>query len=69
MQMLKSEQNISRVKLSSILLEPANLAQVEEKFTTWAVLEAEEEFVFGLEGIVHLHNELVIHAFLLNANT
>ena len=66
MQMLKSEQNISRVKLSSILFEPANLAQVEEKFTTRTVLQTEEEFVFGLEGVVHLDNEFMIDTFLLD---
>ena len=64
MEVLKGEQNIGGVEFGRVLLEPANLTQVEEKFSTGAVLKAEVQLALRLEGIVHLDNELVIHAFL-----
>jgi hypothetical protein len=62
--LLESEQNVCRVEPGSVLLKSANLTKVEEQFTAWAILQAEEEFVLRLERVVHLHNEWIIHVFL-----
>jgi|SanBayMetagenome_1026888.scaffolds.fasta_scaffold100345_2 hypothetical protein len=45
MKLLEGQQYVSSVKPSSILLEPSNLAQIEEQLASWAVLKAEEKFV------------------------
>ena len=64
--MLKGEKNVGCIELGGILLESANLTQIEEQLTAWTVLKAEEELVLGLEGVVHLDNELVSDTLLLN---
>ena len=63
-EVLEGEENVSRVKLRCVLLEPPNLTQVEEEFATGAVLEAEIELALRLERVVHLDDKLVIDAFL-----
>ena len=42
MQRFQGKQNVGCVEAGSVLLEPADLAQVEEQFTTRTVLETEE---------------------------
>ena len=64
MEVLKCKQDIRRVELCSILLEPSNLTQIEEKLTTRAILQAEVQLVLCLERVVHLHDKCVIHTFL-----
>ena len=66
MEMLEGEKNVGSVELGGILLESANLTQIEEEFSTWAVLEAEEELLIRLEGVVHLDDETMTDTFLLN---
>ena len=63
--MLKSQQDVCCVKFGSILLKPANLTQVEKQLATWTVFQAEVQPLLIVEGIVHLHNKVVVHAFLL----
>ena len=62
--MLQSKDDVGSVELCCVLLKPTNLTQVEKEFTTWAVLKAEVELAFRLEGIVHLYDEFVIDALL-----
>lgn len=62
--MLQGEEDVGRVELRGVLLEAANLAQVEEELATGAVLEAEVQLGLRLKGVVHLDDELVVHAFL-----
>ena len=64
MELLQCQENVGCVEPGRVLLKPADLAEVEEEFTTWAVLETEEEFVLRLEGIVHLDDERVVDTFL-----
>lgn len=59
--MLQSHQDVGSVELGCILLKAPNLTQVEEKLTTWAVLETEVQLAFSLERVVHFDNELVIY--------
>ena len=63
-QVLEGEQDVGGVELRSILLEPSDLTQVEEKFASGAVFETEVQLAFRLEGVVHPDNELVVHTFL-----
>ena len=65
MEVLESEENVGGVELGCVLLESADLTQVEEELTSWAVLETEEKLLLGLEGEVHLDDEAVAHTFLL----
>ena len=66
MEVLEGKQDVGGVEFGRVLLKPANLTQVKEEFATWAVLETEVQLALRLEGIVHLDDELVIHAFLSN---
>lgn len=60
--MLQSHQDVGSIELGCVLLKASNLTQVEEKLTTWAVLETEVQLAFSLERIIHFDNELVIYA-------
>ena len=64
MEVLQSHQDVGSIKLGCVLLKASNLTQVEEKLTTWAVLETEVQLAFSLERIIHFDNELVIYALL-----
>ena len=63
-EVLEGQEDVGRIELGSVLLEAADLTQVEEKFTAWAVFETEIELAFRLEGVVHLDDEFVIDALL-----
>ena len=65
-EVLEGQEDVCRIELGSVLLEAANLTQVEEKFTAWAVLQAEVQLALCLESVVHLDDEFMIHAFLFN---
>ena len=64
MEVLQGQDNVCCVELGSILLKSADLAQVKEELATWTVLQTEVKLALGLEGIVHLDDELVIDALL-----
>ena len=63
MEVLKGKEDVGCVKLCSILLEAADLAQVEKELTTWAVLKAEVQLALSLESEIHLDNELMMDTF------
>ena len=65
MEVLQGEQDVGSIELGGVLLESANLTQIEEELTTRAVLETEEKLLLRLEGEVHLDNEAMTHTFLL----
>ena len=58
--MLKCKEDVSSIKLCSVLLKTADLAQVEKELTTWAVLKAEVQLALSLESEIHLDNELMM---------
>ena len=62
--MVKCQKNIACVESGCIFLESANLGQVKEEFTTWAVLKDKEKLAVTLECIVHLDNKWVTDVFL-----
>ena len=64
-EVLQGEQDVGSIELGGVLLESANLTQIEEELTTRAVLETEEKLLLRLEGEVHLDNEAMTHTFLL----
>jgi hypothetical protein len=43
---LECQENVGCVESSGILLESANLRQIEEEFSTWAVFKHKEELGF-----------------------
>ena len=62
--MVEGQKDVRGVETSSILLEAADLTQVKEQLATGAVLKDEEEFAVALEGVIHLHYELMSDIFL-----
>ena len=58
--MLKCKEDVGSIKLCSVLLKAADLAQVEKELTTWAVLKAEVQLALSLESEIHLDNELMM---------
>ena len=67
--MLEGEDNVRRVEFCSILLKATNLAQIEEKFASWAVFQAEVQLALSLESVVHFDDKLIVNAFLFEAGT
>ena len=63
--MLQGEENVGGVELGCVLLESADLTEVEEELASWAVLETEEKLLLGLESEVHLYDKPVAYTFLL----
>ena len=63
MEVLKGKEDVGCVKLCSILLEAADLAQVEKELTTWAVLKAEVQLALRLESEIHLDDKLMMDTF------
>ena len=61
--MLKCKEDVGSIKLCSVLLKAANLAQVEKELTTRAVLKAEVQLALSLESEIHLDNELMMDTF------
>jgi hypothetical protein len=44
--MFECKQDIGGVEAGSVLLEAANLGEIKEKFTSGAVFQTEEKFIF-----------------------
>lgn len=61
--MLKCKEDVGSIKLCSVLLEAANLAQVEKELTTWAIFKAEVQLALSLESEIHLDYELMVDTF------
>lgn len=64
--MLQSQEHVRRVKFGGVLLEAANLREIEEELAPRAVLEHEEELGWARERVVHLHYEWMAHRSLLS---
>jgi len=64
MKMVKCQQNVTGVESGRIFLKSADLRKIEEKLSSWAVFENEEQLAITLEGVVHLDNEGVTNVFL-----
>jgi len=62
-EVLEGEKDVGSVKLGGILLEAANLTQVEEELATRTILQAKVQFAFSLEREVHLYDKLMIDTF------
>jgi len=62
---MQCKENIGGIEPRSIFFESTDLGQVEEQFTTRAIFENKEKFVFTLKGIVHFYNEWMSSIFLL----
>jgi len=60
---LKCKEDVGSIKLCSVLLEAANLAQVEKELTTWAIFKAEVQLALSLESEIHLDYELMVDTF------
>ena len=61
--MLKCKEDVGSIKLCSVLLKAANLAQVEKELTTWAIFKAEVQLALSLESEIHLDYELMVDTF------
>lgn len=61
--MLKCKEDVGSIKLCSVLLEAANLAQVEKELTAWAIFKAEVQLALSLESEIHLDYELMVDTF------
>lgn len=59
--MVKCQKNVAGVKSCCVFFEPANLRQVEEELTAWAILKDKEQLAIALKCIVHFYDEWVFN--------
>lgn len=62
MEVFQGQEDVGSVEPGGVLLEPADLGEVEEELSTWTVLQHEEELGLRGECVVHLHYEWVLHS-------
>lgn len=62
MQVFDGEDDLRCVELGLFFREALFLGEESEQFSSWAILESEEELLIILEGVVELDDEGVVHA-------